>query len=1459
MVLTTFHPIVQRWFESALGSPTAPQREGWPHIRAGHHTLIAAPTGTGKTLAAFLGALDGLLRQESALRDETQVLYVSPLRALSNDVQKNLEAPLAAIRALDPTLPEVRVLVRTGDTSASQRTKMARKPPHVLVTTPESLYILLTSQSGRAMLRTVRTVIVDEIHALARDKRGSHLALSLERLEALCASDANPSACSSSLLSHSDLPQSTPASSPAHSSSSSTEPVSSQSHSVASQTDAIVPEPRSHLQRIGLSATQKPLETVARLLVGEGRECALVDAGHLRAMDLSVVVPDTPLSAVCSHEQWGELYKKMAALVRAHRTTLVFVATRKQAERLAARLSDELGRENVGCHHGSLSKETRLRAEQRLKAGELRVLVATASLELGIDIGDVDLVCQVGSARSIATLLQRVGRAGHGVDRFPIGRLFPLTLDEAVEAVALLRAVRRRELDRTPTPPAALDILAQQIVAACVAEEWRESDLFECFRRAFPYRELTRDEFDAVVALHTQGRSALLHRDAVGARLMATKRARIPAVTSGGAIPDNADYRVLLEPAETFIGTLNEDFAVEATRGDVFQLGNASWQILKIEPGVVRVSDAQGAPPTLPFWLGEAPARTSELTSEIGAVREHGHDVNWILSEIGEAESALPRGIASTPPTRIDRDDIRAENASAAEQVAEYLRSGREALGAMPDRSTMVLERFFDESGGMQLVLHSLHGSRVNRALGLALRKRFCRSFGFELQAAANEEAIVLSLSEQHSFELAGVFDYLRASSARELLIQALLDAPMFTARWRWNASRALLLPRFSGGKRVPPPIARMRAEDLLGRCFPQAIACGETLPPGDVEVPMDHPIVKQTVEDCLHEAMDIDGFLDVLARLGDGRITKHCIDRPEPSVLARGILAAQPYAFLDDAPLEERRTQAVRTRRALEPKTADDLGALDPSAVERVRDEIWPEPDNAEELHEALLWMGFATDAEAGAWRPWLDELARAGRVEHVGSRWFATEAPRSGKEVLRGRLEALGPIDVDDPLIGEFSSEIRALESEGVVLMARLPRDESSSTRSSPRRDDSRTRAENARDDDVTREESMRSADMRASASSARSALAAERTANASSAGRACWCMRRLLARIHRYTLDRLRTAIQPASAAEFLRFLAHWQHVAPLARLDGPRGVATVIDQLAGFQAPAQAWEKHIFPARVNGYQSRWLEELALSGEIAWGRLWGAGASAARSIPITFLRRDSMQAWIELEPRFDVADLRGDAGTLHEILLRRGPSFVTDLARESRLLPSRLETALAELAGHGLATCDSFSGLSALFAHGSRAVRRSRDTRARSIAPAGRWSLLDARAEFDAAESDEARRLERAELVARALLARTGVVFRRTILREKIPVPWRDLLIAMRRMEARGEIHGGRFVNGFHGEQYALPQAVQALRALRRAAPAEPVFVDACDPLNFVGILTPDPRVASNAKKRVPVTAA
>jgi ATP-dependent Lhr-like helicase len=1301
VALAGFHPTIQRWFAQRFGEPTEPQTEGWPRIAAGEHTLISAPTGMGKTLAAYLAAIDRLARQGAALADQTSVLYVSPLRALSNDVQKNLQGPLRELTEMDPELPHIRVLVRTGDTPQRERAAMLRKPPHILVTTPESLYILLTSAGGRDMLRTVKTVIVDEIHALARDKRGSHLSLSLERLEAL----AGP------------------------------------------------------FQRIGLSATQKPLEEVGRFLVGVGRECTLVDVGHQRKMDVAVEVPPSPLTTVCSHEQWDEIYAQVGRLIDQHRTTLIFVNTRKMAERLTARLTDVMGEDKVTCHHSSLSKERRLDAEQRLKSGSLRALVATASLELGIDIGDVDLVIQIGATRSIATFLQRVGRSGHAVRQIPKGRLFPLTIDELVEAAALLRAAKRGELDRTPQPRAPLDILAQQIVAACVQageEGWREETLFELFKRAWPYRKLSREEFDSVIQLHIDGRHGLLHRDAVGGRIMARKRARITALTGGGAIPDVADYRVLQDPQGLFVGTLNEDFAVESNVGDIFQLGNTSWRVLKVERGVMRVADAQGQPPSIPFWLGEGPSRTAELSRAIASVREECANPLVLQSEIGlSPEAAL--------------------------QIAEYISDGSRVLGTVPTQKRIVLERFFDESGGMQMVLHAPFGGRINRAWGLALRKRFCRGFGFELQAAANEEAIVISLGLQHSFPLEDVFNYLHPNSVKKILTQAVLDQPMFESRWRWNATRSLVLSRYQNGRAVPPQILRMRAGDLLAQAFPAAVACPENLPPGDLPVPMEHPLVRQTIDDCLSEATDVVGLIEVLKRLRDGSIERVAVDTPEPSAFARGILNSELYTFLDDAPLEERRTQAVLSRRSLDSRLSDSIGALDPVAVARVRQEVWPQPETMEEVHDALLWMGFVTDAEASDWLDWLALLAAQKRVAHKDGRWFAVDRPEDEKKILLGRLEALGPVFEDDQRIamdGRQQALLLELEHQGAIM---------------------RTRME----------------------------------------GKTAWCERRLLARIHRYTIEKLREDIEPVTPAGFLQFLACWQHVDEEYRLEGPHGLSQVLRQLAGFELPAWAWESQVLPRRVRDYKRQWLDDATLMGEFAWGRMWSGAATAIRVTPVSFIPREDLDAWLGMTEIPSAEGICGPANDLLKPLAAQGAMFPQNLQKAANLVPAHVEMGLADLVSHGLITCDSFAGLRQMITPPSR--RRA------PLRPVGRWSCF--RNAVAAADSTA-----RHEMAARQLLNRTGVVFRKTIAREKLPVNWLELTRIYRRMELRGEIRGGRFVAGFAGEQFALPRAVELMRQLRRQGPREPVTVVSADPLNFQGILTPEKRIAPTARQNV-----
>ena len=1421
MPLKDFHPAVARWFERRFGAPTPAQVAAWPHIRAGRDTLVAAPTGSGKTLTAFLAALDDLVRRGAGgeLPDETAVVYVSPLKALSNDIRANLDEPLAGIRAelAAMGLPEVdiRTAVRTGDTPQRERQQAMRRPPHILVTTPESLYVLLGSLSGRRMLSTVRTVIVDEIHALAANKRGSHLALSLERLQEVVDQppcDATP------------------------------------------DEDGVVPDPKAvapraqprHVTRVGLSATQKPIDEVARFLVGAGAvvdgeaDCEIVDIGYRKQRDLALEVPPTPLAAVMSNDQWEQVYERIVQLVATHRTTLVFVNTRRMAERAARHLADLLGKEFVAAHHGSLSRELRLDAEQRLKRGELKVLVATASLELGLDIGDVDLVCQLGSPKSIAAFLQRAGRAGHAVGGTPKARLFPQSRDELVECAALLDAIRRGELDALHVPPMPLDVLAQQVVAETACRDWDEDALYALMRRAWPYAALPRERFDAVLRMLADGfttrqgpRGSYLHRDAVRHQLRERRGARMTALTSGGTIPETGDYTVVLEPQSDRIGTVNEDFAVESLAGDVFQLGNTSYRILRVEPGRVRVEDAKGAPPNIPFWLGEAPGRSDELSVAVARLRE----------EVGDHLKRA--GTAAAIDALIDRTGGGLD-AEAARQIVDHLASAQAVLGALPTQRRIVMERFFDQSGGMQLVIHSPFGSRLNRAWGLALRKRFCRQFNFELQAAATEDAIVLSLSTSHSFPLDEVARYLRSATALEVLIQALLDAPLFAVRWRWNATTALALPRFVGGRKVAPQLQRMKSEDLLAAVFPDQVACAENIG-GDRDVP-DHPLVAQTMHDCLHEAMDSDGWLAVLRGIESGAIEVIARDLPAPSPLAAEALNARPYAYLDDAPIEERRTQAVQNRRFGDADNVGEMGALDADAIAGVREEAWPRARSADEVHEALMTLGAITEAEAHAnehWEPGLAMLAKSGRATLMVSEetrlWVAAErlaairqlypraTPQPGiaspqgyevghetpeeslRELLRARLGGLGPVTVDELVAqlglprGEIEFALAALQTEGTVFQGHV----------TPGRADIE------------------------------------------------WCERHLLARIHRYTLKRLRREIEPVEPRDFVRFLFEWQHVASTSRVSGPEALPAVLAQLEGFEAPAALWEAEVLPARVKDYASSWLDDLCTSGRTMWTRLrplasgtQGGGRASLRATPILLLPRRAAPTWSRLASSAAVEEaLGGRAQRVFDFLEANGASFFDEIADGARLLRAELEDALAELVVRGRANCDSYAGLRALLVPAAKRATAASRSRRRvalfGIEDAGRWNVIRAPHQGDAKATAEA-----IEHVARTLLRRYGVVSFQVLEREAAWLPpWRELVRVYRRLEARGEIRGGRFIAGATGEQFALPDAIATMRAVRRQPPDDTlVCLSASDPANLLGTVLHGPKVPRVAGSRV-----
>ena len=1446
-VIDEFHPLVRDWFRDRFGKPTPPQAAGWKEIARGRDTLIAAPTGSGKTLAAFLWSINQLIAPAGTAQDHTQVVYISPLKALGNDIQKNLQEPLAEItragRLQGLPLQEIRTAVRSGDTPAAERQRMISRPPHILITTPESLYILLTAERSRQMLKRAHTVIVDEIHAVAGDKRGAHLALSLERLDALA---GRP------------------------------------------------------LQRIGLSATQKPMEDIACLLVGTRRlrrdgtpECAIVDVGHKRELDLSIEVPDQELGPITSHALWAEVYDRIVQQIQTHRTTLVFVHTRRLVERVAHQLTDRLGEGKVLAHHGSLSRKTRLEAEQKLKAAEVPVVVATASLELGIDIGHVELVCHIGAPRSIATLLQRVGRSGHWLGAVPKGILYPLTRDDLLQCAASVYAVRRGDLDRIGLVRQPLDVLAQQMVATVASltpapkpgetlpllpeskppPGIAEEDLWELVRGAYPFRDLSRREYEQVLHMLCEGvapargrRGAHIHRDRVNRMLRARRGARLVSITNGGAIPDTADYDVVESPTETFVGKVNEDFAIESLAGDIFLLGNTSWRIQRVASGKVWVVDAQGAPPTIPFWLGESPGRTLELSRAVSDVREN---VARRAAEADAPDGWLQREAGVGP--------------AGAEQIVAYVNETLAVLGCVPTVDRVVAERFFDESGGMQLVLHTPFGGRINRAWGLALRKRFCVNFDFELQAAATDDGIVISLTDRHSFPLDTVFSYLHPATVEQDLTQASLAAPMFTNRWRWNAARALAVERFSRGKKVPMQIQRMRAEDLLGAVFPDQVMCQDNRA-GPVSLP-DHPLTRETMDNCLREAMDVDGFKETLIRLGRGEIATVAVETPAPSPMAHEILNANPYAFLDDAPLEERRARAVALRRTA-PDLAQGIGALSPEALAEVKSQAWPDIRDADELHDLLLTVILLPVGEATPWQQYAQELMAAQRAT-------VAETVLGDSDLFYVAAERLAEARA---VLGDFRMA-PAVADPGTANGTAAPDTEDTVTG----RDAEDATAAPVGDDALRRvvQGWMEIAGpVTAAGLAARLGLPAEWVERGLAAlevsgvvlqGRFSpgtapdapveWCERRLLSRIHRLTLGRLRREIHPVSATDFIRFLLRWQHVQPGSQLHGRDGIHQVIRQLQGMELPAPAWEQHVLAARMADYDPADLEHLCLAGVVTWGRLrrdtgapeddpdaarlWDAAPLAlrpangktrrttpTRSAPLAFVIREDLPHFLDPEA-LDWRGLQGLSAAARDVaayLETHGASFLTDIARGTGHLTVRTERALWELVTRGQVTGDGIAGLRMLLTPELKrkdSRRGSRKGSADRAMPVGRWSLWR---NEDPGAADAA-----TETLARQLLQRYGVVFRELLARETRCPPWRLLLQAYRRMEARGEIRGGRFVGGFVGEQYALPDAVESMRNVRRLAPdTEPVMVSCTDPLNLVGILTPGPRVPVQSRQ-------
>jgi ATP-dependent Lhr-like helicase len=1390
------HPLVREWFHQNVGSPTEPQRQGWPTILAGKATLISAPTGSGKTFAAFLACIDRLVRMslDGSLRQETEVLYVSPLKALGNDIQKNLMNPLTEIMALAKekgiAMSEIAIGVRSGDTPPRERQAMLKKPPHILVTTPESLYILVTAAKSREMLKSVKTLIIDEIHALAGDKRGTHLTLTLERLEAITLSP---------------------------------------------------------LVRIGLSATQKPLETVAHFLTGNNRSLpAMVNIGHARHLDLAVQVPSSELGAVASNEAWDEIYDRIAVLANQNRSTLIFTNTRRSAERAAHHLAERLGQDKVAAHHGSLSRKLRVDAETKLKNGELKALVATASLELGIDIGTVDLVCQLGSPRSIAVTLQRVGRAGHWHGAISKGRIFATTRDELLECAALVEAIRDGDLDQLIIPKEPIDILAQQIVATCATGDWLEEDLYDLVKKSFSYQHLSRESFTTVIEMLSEGIAgsrgrygAYLFRDRVNGVVKARRGSRLTAMTSGGAIPDNGLFTVIAEPMGAMVGTLDEDFAVESNRGDIILLGSTSWRIRRIESasGRVLVEDAHGAPPSVPFWRGEAPGRTIELSRRVSDLRQKISDRLPKVYAPAEERKTDPL-IISTIQWLKDTCKV---DTSGAEQIIEYILQGRTVLGAVPTQSTIIAERFFDEAGGMQLIIHSPFGARINKAWGLALRKCFCRSFNFELQASATDNGINIALAEQHSFPLADVFAFLHPNTIKKVLVQAVLQSPLFATRWRWDAVRALALVRFRNGKKVPPNIMRMLSDDLLAAVFPDAAACQDNLAGRDIELP-DHPLINEAMKDSLTEALDLDGLTTLLTKILNGDIRCLAVDTTTPSPFSHEILNANPYAFLDDAPLEERRARAVEMRRVLPPSLLQDMGRLDMQVIDEVAAQAWPDVRNADELHDALqTFIALPTnDAQhltvIECWKPLFEALLLEGRVGTATFNdtlfWFAVEKANTFSAIYPEAILHQSLQNIED------KPDTR---DEGIVSMIRgwmLCSGPTTSVALSGLLALSLSESEQA----LIRIES--------------SGLILR--GHFKTVDQEEWCERRLLARIHRLTLGKLRKEIEPVTSAQFMRWLLNWQHLTPGTQLKGEQGLLEVLKQLQGFEIAAKAWEPQILAKRLSDYDPMVLDRLSLMGVIGWGRL-SAPASAANDIdsdgietakrvvptsiaPITFFVRDDAQ-WMPNSRRFnsedDLVGLSHVAKSIYTDLKQNGASFLVDIAHSTGRLKTEIEMGLWELVTAGIATADSFDNMRSLIDPRRRLGKKGK-RRTRHQYSTGRWSLLRSYTAEDSSKQVEA--------TCWLLLKRYGVVFRELLVREKIAPRWRELLMAFRRLEDRGEIRGGRFVDGLLGEQFALPYAIESLRAIKKKEPDDEVItVCGVDPLNVVGVLMPGDRVS------------
>ncbi len=1331
-----FHAATRNWFARNLGTPTPIQLEAWQVLATRQHAVISAPTGEGKTLAAFLAVIDRLVQRAAAGENirNARVLYVSPLKALSNDIEKNLQAPLAGIRhelaEMGIEIDEIHAMVRTGDTSALERARLVRLKPQIVVTTPESLYLMLTSASGRNLLETIETVIIDEVHALASTRRGAHLSLSLARLECLCADAARRGGLT-------------------------TEPVP--------------------LQRIAVSATVQPLSLVACYLAGDAPVAICRDA-RPRAFDIRMLLPPQGLSAVMSGDAWSAIYGELAQEIAKHRTTLIFVNNRRLCERLARHLSELIGSELVASHHGSLSHTQRHKSEQQLKAGTLKVMVATSSLELGLDIGSIDLVVQISSPRSIHAFIQRAGRSEHHKNGTSRALLVPLTRDDLSECVALVRSVRQGNLEQLALASPALDILAQQIVAETAMRDIAADELYTVMKSEYIWRELRRSDFDGVLSMLNDGyslrfgrRSRYIFYDRTEQIVRARPGARITAALNGGAIPENFEYEVIEEPDGTYVGSVHEDFAIESSRGDVFQLGNRLWQITQVSGNRVSVVYAPNKHPTIPFWIVDVPGRTDALSAAVSSLHElyvKTGDAQRFALQVCDETGLAPAWVLP---------------------LADYYREASESLGSLPTQSTVILERFFDEVKNCHIVLHAPFGAQVNRAWGLALRKRFCRQFNFELQAAANDNAIILSLSHTHSFVLPDVFRYLASASAQDVLTQALLDAPMFEVRWRWNASRALAILRRNMRGKVPAQWQKSGAQDLVALLFPDQIACAENLS-GPRAIP-DHPLVKQTVTDCLNEAMDASGFLRVLKGLESGTIETRSKDSAAPSAFAHEIISARPYAFLDDAPLEERRTRAVRTD--VEARAGDEISD---ATIAAVRAETLYPARNEYELYDLLTQFAVVPADEISA-------LGFASSIDSLVAR---------GKAVL----QRLGPAESEEAARLYYTSADREI----LVHEVYGPNEGASGEQR-----DHATQSLLLAHLELLGPATIEYLTMRLALSASRIEIALLALENQGAVfqlnrgGTVFFTERSFYQRLQHY--GRRRSVQKRVNPAEYLMFLQHWQSVTE--PMTGQHALIKVLRQLQGVALSHDEWTRAL-ALRISDFSERMLEDVLLGGEFFWWRPAIAGAASRSVTARTRYMLLSREMWRVLAPSApEINALSADARRVFDFLFSNGASFLHDIhaghndrsaPTSQKLFSEQTLRGVRELIAQGLVTSDQFFSLRRL---APRAAKRMRFA-PRLVDPqfpSGRFSLV----RFRGGEADEDARLR---ALAEMLLARHGVVYRYAAENDFFKAPWPRLVRTLRLMEMAGQVRSGRFIDELWGEQFADPAAIHGLEAAHGA---------------------------------------